>query len=89
MAERPVRTVTGQPGSPPVMMEDAGAAHQVMLILTSQAYATGYIAVSCTCLARLAGRGRPRQLIEARRVFPAPEALASWRAWHAKGGTEL
>ena len=43
------------------------------------------IALACTCMdSRGTGRGRPR--IAVRAVFPAAEALAAWRGWHAEQG---
>lgn len=46
-----------------------------------------HIAVSCTCLCSRGGRSR--QLIEMRKVFPATDALAAWRAWHQERGVKL
>lgn len=52
------------------VFEDASLEHQLVLRTDS----TGLIAVSCNCLG-----GR---VIEARRVFPAAEARAVYRAFH-------
>jgi hypothetical protein len=48
----------------------------------------GEQAVSCTCTARTGKNGgRPRyEPIEARTRFPAADAIAAWRAWHAERG---
>jgi hypothetical protein len=48
---------------------------------------TKLIVVSCTCLA--GPGGRCRDTIEARPVFPAAEAVAAWRAWHAERGVTV
>ena len=46
--------------------------------------------LSCTCLAGAGRRGRAGyQVIEARRVFPAADADAAWRAWHADRGVAV
>ena len=79
--------VTGAPGGP--VLEDPAAEHEIQLAVTSRAGIGGFITVSCTCLPRGTGRGRPRQIIEARKVFPAAEAVATWRAWHTDRGIGL
>jgi hypothetical protein len=44
------------------------------------------LAVTCTCT----GPPRRRLLIEVRAgAFPAAEAVAAWRDWHAREGIEL
>lgn len=86
-----VPTVTGEPGSPPVIVADDSLPHQIRLIAD---YATGtaQIVVTCTCLGRQygpgAGRGHERKgIIEARpAAFPAREAVAAYRQWHIDRG---
>ena len=67
--------------------EDATLEHQIFLTVASAADKDHQIAVSCNCLAPRkgphAGQGCPREFIEARDAFPAAEAMAAWRAWHA------
>lgn len=84
-----VPTVTGRPGSPPVVFEDASLPHQIVLGVFS-----GAIMVSCNCLAPrkggFAGRGCPRGFIASRQgTFPAAEATAAYRAWHESKGITL
>jgi hypothetical protein len=59
------------------------AEHQVVLFLVRH-----HIGVSCTCMGGH-GDGRGRKLIASRPLFPAAEALAAWRAWHAESGVAL
>ena len=60
---------------------DPALPHQIVMY-----FLCGKIAMSCNCLCAHPGSGsynagwRP---IEARTVFPAEEALASWRSWHS------
>jgi len=66
------------------VLADPSLPHQVVLGTFS-----GAITVSCNCLAPRkgpqAGRGCPRGIIESRAgAFPAAEAIAAWRAWHAE-----
>lgn len=82
-----MRTVTGQPGSPPAMLADPSLPHQLVMTLTSRAGRSGCIAVSCNCLARGAGRGRPRGIIDWGATLPAARAAAAWRRWHEERGT--
>ena len=49
--------------------------------------------LSCTCAPRVP-RSRPGgppayEPIEARTLFPAAEAIAAWRAWHAERGVAV
>lgn len=84
-----MNTVTGQPGSPPAIMEDPSLPHQLVMTLTSAAGRSGCIAVSCNCLARGAGRGRPRGIIDWGVTLPAARAVGAWRRWHEERGTEV
>ena len=59
-----------------VLLEDRHAAHQIVL---SSATEPHRITVWCTCQRRHRPFPAP---IEARRRFPAPEAVAAWAAWH-------
>jgi hypothetical protein len=84
-----VPTVTGRPGSPPVVFEDARAPHQIVLGVLS-----GAITVSCNCLAPrkggFAGKGCPREFIASRQgTFPAAGAVAAYRSWHAGRGAAV
>lgn len=46
--------------------------------------------LSCTCLAGAGRRGhRGYEVIETRTVFPAADAEAAWRAWHADRGVTV
>ena len=46
--------------------------------------------LACSCSASTRHGGRPRHdVIEARAVFPAAEAIAAWRAWHAQRGVTV
>ncbi len=51
------------------------------------------IAVSCPCgpvVVTSRGGGRKRhEPIEIRTLFPAAEAIADWRAWHAERGVTV
>ena len=67
-------TITGLPGSPPAVFEDASLPHQIRISV-----ANGFIALSCTC--QPYGRH-----IESRKEVPAREALAAYRQWHADHG---
>jgi hypothetical protein len=76
------------------ILEDLAAAHQIRLTLAPPlpwpARGSYRFAVSCTCQAARGAAGRPRhEVIEARTVFPAAEALTAWRAWHEEKGIEL
>lgn len=70
-----------------IVLEDPRAAHQIVLRHAPdprQFYGGLALILSCTCTART-GRngGRPRhEVIEARNIFPAAEAIAAWRDWH-------
>ncbi len=73
------------------MIEDGSAPHQIRLLHLPD----GRLAVSCTCLKRKygagSGRGSPRGIIEARKIFPAADANAAWQQFHdeqAAGGQE-
>jgi hypothetical protein len=69
------------------VLEDPAAAHQIRLIAVTPG---NLIAVLCTC--QLPGRTRrdkPQAVIEARKVFPAADALAAWRAWHEDKGVTV
>lgn len=79
------------------VLEDPGAAHQIRI---RSRFKSGYgrcteIVVTCTCLAPRtgpgSGRARPAQgIIEARQgTFPAGEAVAAYRDWHAARGIEM
>jgi hypothetical protein len=76
------------------ILEDPGAEHQIRLILTPplpRVRGGHKVQVSCTCR-RTPGRygARPRHLIiEARKVFPAADAIAVWRAWHKERGVTV
>jgi hypothetical protein len=74
-------TVTSLPGSPHVIFEDDSLPHQIRLSFSGHR-----IDVSCTCLQRPGGNGRGRLQIEARSPFPAREAMAAYRSWHADHG---
>jgi hypothetical protein len=66
----------------------APAQHQIRLSAAPdpRAYHDGMaIIMSCTCTARGGNRQR-REVIEARTRFPAADAIAAWRAWHAERG---
>ena len=84
-------TVSGLPGSPPVVLADDSLPHQIRMVAD---YSTGTarLVVTCTCLGRRygpgAGRGHERQgVIEARPgAFPAGEAIAAYRQWHTDRG---
>lgn len=47
------------------------------------------LSVSCTCLRIPRGGRSGHAVIAARPLFPAPEALAAWRAWHEREGIPL
>ena len=73
------------------VLENPAAAHQIRVRLAPPAPWPGrsgqLLTVSCTCLAVTGRRGRHAyQVIEARDLFPAAEAIAAWRAWHAEQG---
>ena len=91
LAVRPARWTSGGEaiGYEPTF-EDATLEHQIFLTVASAADKDHQIAVSCNCLAPRkgphAGRGCPREFIEARDAFPAASAVAAWRAWHAAKG---
>jgi hypothetical protein len=76
-------TTTWTSGGHPVpyvpVLEDPAAAHQI--VLTVQV--SRLIVVSCTCLIRGGRHGQHRQVIALRAEFPAADALAAWRTWHA------
>jgi len=60
------------------------AVHEVVLRLVR-----GGIGLSCACLA-VPRPGRPAQeFIDVRSRFPAAEAFAAYRAWHAAHGIEV
>jgi hypothetical protein len=81
-----MRTVTGQPGSLPALIEDRSLPHQIELLGGNG----NRVSVSCTCLRRALWQpGARRGIIEERRVFPAAEAAAAWRAWHEEQRIEL
>ena len=66
--------------------------HQVVLRLGPDPRAGRYgqaILLSCACRARNSGRKRGYEPIEARTLFPAAEAIAAWRAWHAERGVTV
>jgi hypothetical protein len=69
-----------------VLLEDPAAEHQIRLNCLGRD-----LTVSCTCTASWPGHGgRARyEEIEIRRVFPAAEAIAAWRAWHAEKGVAV
>jgi hypothetical protein len=65
-----------------VPQRDPSLPHQIIMY-----FLRGQVAVSCNCLCSRPGSGaynagwRP---IAAQTVFPAEEALAAWRGWHAE-----
>lgn len=66
--------------------------HQIEILAGARKLAGTYrnnsneLAVTCTCT----GPARKRLLIETRPgVFPAAEAIAAWRSWHARQGIEV
>jgi len=60
------------------VLDDPPAAHRIDILVSG-----GALTVTCPCLD--AG-----QCIEARPgAFPAGEAVAAWRAWHAEQGIEV
>ena len=72
------------------LIADPATAHQIVLRthLDPRPYRGSRCAimVSCTCLV-VRQPGRPAyQRIETRMAFPAAEAVAAWRAWHAERG---
>jgi hypothetical protein len=76
-------TVTGQPGSPHTVFEDWSLPHQIMLFTST----TGSIEVSCTCLGPRRNSPRhPREVIEARKLFPADQVILVHRNWHLARG---
>lgn len=78
--------ITGLPGSPPAILEDASLPHQIVLYIHAQGRGGNKLGLSCTCL-RWHGNGRGRWFIETRSgSFPAAEAIAAYRAWHADRG---
>lgn len=76
-------TVTGQPGSPHAVFEDASLPHQIVLLFAGSA-----ISVTCNCLGgrAYAGRGQTRRVIETRKEFPAGQAILAHRDWHRARG---
>lgn len=84
-------TVSGLPGGLPAVLADDSLPHQIRLIADYSA-GTAQLVVTCTCLGRQygpgAGRGHERRgVIEARpATFPAAEAIAAYRQWHAGHG---
>ena len=67
--------------APRVMLADRRAAHQIVLSSSKPGCGAG-IAVSCTCR-RVPRAGRSGFTpIKTRKLFPAAEAIAAWRAWH-------
>lgn len=78
-----VITVTGQEGGRPVVFEDPSLPHQIVLMVGTGRNNGNKLAVTCTCTGPL----RHRTVIEARTgPFPAAEALAAYRNWHAERG---
>lgn len=66
------------------LRQAAGPLHEIVLRNSG-----GYLALACTCL-RVTQPGRPGWLfIEMRRSFPAAEAMAAYRGWHASRGIEV
>jgi hypothetical protein len=65
------------------ILENLAAEHQIVLRQCGND-----ITLSCTCAVWRSGHGgRPRhEVIEVRYSFPAGEAIAAWRAWHAAQG---
>lgn len=70
------------PAPPPVVLEDPGLPHQIVLFLVAN-----QTAVSCNCLARPGCKGWVP--VGARKVFPAADAVACWRAWHRERGVAV
>lgn len=62
--------------------------HTIELLAGARRYDGNKISVSCTCLARVPWQ-RGRGIIESRTLFPAAEAIAAWRAWHAERGVAV
>ena len=62
--------------------------HQIELLAGAVRGDGNKITVSCTCLKRIPWK-QPRGIIESRLVFPAAEAKAAWRDWHAAKGIEV
>jgi hypothetical protein len=59
--------------------------HQMALSIVRR-HGSQVIQVSCACLA-VPRAGRPRHtVIASRYLFPAADAIAAWRAWHAERG---
>jgi hypothetical protein len=69
------------PTPTPPLMRDPSLPHQIVLNFVQGRF----IAVSCNC--RYApGGGGGYIPIEARTLFPAADAMAAWRGWHARQG---
>lgn len=64
-------TFTHQGRKPRVLLEDPGAAHQIVLTITGPG---NRLAVTCTC--RVRNKHRP---LQARAKMTAEESLAIWR----------
>lgn len=87
--EAPAAATRWTSGGDPVpyepVFEDAGLDHQIIILAPSR---DTKIAVTCNCLNGHGhvSRGHPRQLIEARDVFPARDAITAYARWHANRG---
>jgi hypothetical protein len=73
-----------------VVLEDPAAEHQIRIANRDGSQIT----LSCTCRARSwrwghGGTFLRYEEIEARKVFPAADAIAAWRAWHAERGVSV
>lgn len=55
---------------------DPSLPHQIIMY-----FVRGQVAMSCNCLC--VRPGCCTEAIAARKVFPADEAIAAWRDWHA------
>ena len=67
------------------VLENPAAPHQIVLTV----HASYVIVVSCTCLIRGGRHGNGRQVIASRQLFPAQDAIAAWRTWHADRQIEI
>ena len=88
ISEAPSRviTVTGREDGLPAVFEDPSLPHQIVLGIGTGRHNSNTITVSCICT----GPPRHRLVIEARTgTFPAAEALAAYRQWHAARGIEV